>query len=103
MPSRNRSYTGREAAELCGYTRPNSFREKFLSTPTDRQRLGAHYDARGRLMVDRQAVQSLRKHLASERAEGGNWRQANLGAWARPGRPRPPRRRAEGAEKERGK
>jgi hypothetical protein len=101
MPSHKRSCSVREAAELCGYVRPNTFREKFLSTPEAREKFGVHYDARGRLMVDRRAVQSLRKRLESERAERGNWRPANLGDWARPRRRRP--RRTETPEKEPGK
>ena len=90
MKSSASTYTIREAAERCGYKRPNTFREKFLSSPELRQKLSAGYDHKGRLVLDRVAVNALVKQLERERESRGNWRRRNLGDWAEPG-PRPRR------------
>lgn len=84
MKSCTATYTIREAAARCGYTRPNTFREKFLRTQEERDNLGARYDHKGRLILDRNAVEALASRLDKEREERGNWRLLNLGEWARP-------------------
>ena len=48
MKAKSRTYTIREAAERCGFRRPNTFREKYLDSPEARAALGAHYDHRVR-------------------------------------------------------
>lgn len=83
-----RTYTIREAAERCGFRRPNTFREKFLDSPEARAAFGVEYDHKGRLVVDRMAVEELVTKLEEERKRRGNWRIKNLGAHAVRG-PRP--------------
>lgn len=89
MKTKLHTYTIREAAQRCGFKRPNTFREKFLDSPEAREAFGADYDQRGRLVVDRQAVDELAERLKKEREQRKNWRVKNLGDYARPG----PRRR----------
>lgn len=80
------TYTIREAAAQCGFSRANTFREKFLRTPEEREAFGAHYDERGRLVLDRSAVEAAGRRVRAEREKRGNWRARNLGDYARPRR-----------------
>lgn len=73
-----------EAATLCGWRRPNTFRERALRTAADRERFALEYDAAGRAVVDAVEVSVFVEALAAERARRGNWRVKNLGAHARP-------------------
>lgn len=84
MSAKSLTYTIREAAELFGYRRANTFREKYLGSPEARAALGAHYDHLGRLVLDRRAVDELFKEVQEGRKRRNNWRVRNLGAWARP-------------------
>lgn len=62
---------------------------RILSLQTKEGRRAAHvgYDAQGRQLVRTDVV----KRMARERAHRGNWRVANLGAWAtRRDQPLPP-------------
>lgn len=82
MRPKPRTYTIHEAAERCGFSRPNTFREKFLDSPEARAAFGAEYDSKGRLVVDRNAVEELVTELEEERKRRGNWRVKNLGEHA---------------------
>lgn len=73
-----------EATTLCGWRRPNTFRERALRTADDRERFALEYDAAGRAVVDAAEVSVFVEALAAERARRGNWRVKNLGAHARP-------------------
>ena len=77
-----RTYTLKEAARICGYKRPNTFREKFLTTESCGE-LVAGIDAAGRLQLHAERVEELAKQLEYERAARGNWRPRNLGNYAK--------------------
>lgn len=85
----SRTYTLREAAARCGYRRPNTMREKFLATKTQRQRLG-HRVVNGVAFLDADAVDALALQVEAERAARGDWRVKNLGRYARKRRRRSP-------------
>lgn len=88
----------RDAASMCGYDRPNTMREKHLSSPSDREELGHRYDHRGRVVLFREAVEQLAARLREDREGRGAWRIHNLQGWGRKGeRPRPLQRRARAA------
>lgn len=70
---------------MCGWSRPNTFRERFLTTQDDRERLVIDLDVRGRLLLDADRVREIVKEVESERASRGNWRPLNLGRYAQCG------------------
>ena len=72
-----------EATRLCGWTRPNTFRERFFTTDVQRDRLVVGIDGRGRLLLDADRVRELVRILERERAGRGNWRPLNLGPHAK--------------------
>ena len=82
-PELHETFTLAEATRFCGWSRPNTFRERFLVTQQDRDRLIAGLDARGRLLLHGDEVRELTRALERERAARGNWRPLNLGPHAR--------------------
>ena len=81
--SPSRTYTITEAANVCGFDRRNTFRERFLSTPKGRNSLVVGVSARGALQLHAGRVDELARMLDEERRQRGNWRPRNLGAHAR--------------------
>ena len=85
-----------EAAQICGWKRANTFREKFLVTQADAVAMGLCYDPDGRALVPVAAVAAKAQQEETQRAARGNWRLANLKEHKRKRpekRPKPRRRK----------
>ena len=73
-----------EAARRCGWTRANTFRERFLETEEDATAMGLIYDPDGRALVDAAAVAIAVGKVEKQRADRNpGWRIKNLGVHAR--------------------
>lgn len=67
-----------DAADLAGYKRKNTIRERFLGSEEDRSRLGHRYNHLGEATIDTKRFLEELDRERSDRAKRGNWRLANL-------------------------